>query len=37
VLGVAVPTLETFDALLRLHEPASSNRPRALELERGSL
>lgn len=24
-LAVAVPTLETFDALLRLHEPASSN------------
>jgi 2-dehydropantoate 2-reductase len=24
-LGVAVPTLETFDALLRLHEPAASD------------
>lgn len=24
-LGVAVPTLETFDALLRLHEPVSSD------------
>lgn len=24
-LGVAVPTLEAFDALLRLHEPAASN------------
>jgi ketopantoate reductase len=36
-LGVAVPTLETFDALLHLHEPVASDWPRALELERGSL
>ena len=37
VLGVAVPTLETLDALLHLHEPVASDWPRALELERGSL